>query len=123
MTGSTKSPAHRRMRWLAAAAIAMGMGAGIITGNGVASADEGTASNGINADASSPPANSLPGPISVLSPVATALQPHGVAIPPTGFHDLDQIGQTASSTVPKRDRVRDTLQDVLRKLSEIKVQI
>jgi hypothetical protein len=44
-TSITQPPTRRRTRWLAACAITAGLGAGIVTAAGVASADEGTAPN------------------------------------------------------------------------------
>jgi hypothetical protein len=55
MTKELESPGRRRVRRLATCATAVGLGAGIITGTGVASADTATDPNGNPTD---PPSNS-----------------------------------------------------------------
>jgi hypothetical protein len=52
MTGSTPSQARRRTRWIGACVIALGLGAGVAAGSGVAFADEGTVSTSIAAPTS-----------------------------------------------------------------------
>jgi hypothetical protein len=45
MTSALESRTNRRTRWIAACALALGLGAGIVTGTAVASADDGALSN------------------------------------------------------------------------------
>jgi hypothetical protein len=110
MTSSRTPAVWRRIAVTATAAGAIAVGAVVATGNAVATADEGTASNGINAYASAPSGIRLPGPITVPSPVLTALEEHGTVPPPPGFDELEQVGSTATQTSPGK------LKDALRGL-------
>jgi hypothetical protein len=110
MTSSRTPAVWRRIAVTATAAGAIAVGAVVATGNAAATADEGTASNGINAYASAPSGIRLPGPITVPSPVLTALEEHGTVPPPPGFDELEQVGSTATQTSPGK------LKDALRGL-------
>jgi hypothetical protein len=123
MSESSEVQIRRRVRWLSASAVAVMLAAGIFTGSGLASADEGTGSNGgVGSPSSSSSDTSSRGedPPSLEEP--STLPPGARVVGRTldnVSRDLNEMAHLRlQSVIRTRSRLLGTLTNMLHKASE-----